>query len=359
MYLIALLPVLAGGALWVLHHKIVWWEWAISASSGFALAGIMHLAAVEGMTHDKETWSGEVVSVLFRPEWIERYTVTHTAYNTDSNGNTTTTTYTTTHYDKHPDRWYAYTSLGQSLSISLQTYQSIGKLFGGESLKEKGRRSTSRDNSTMVSGDPYDHVVYNKTGHIEPVVKSVSFDNRVKASPSVFSYAELSPEESSMLPEYPEADNPWVSGRVINAPISIRRWDQMMARLGPAKKVNVILVRLKSAGHAQLLEAKWVGGKKNDLVLCYGDGWSYVFGWTEKEMAKRELETILLTREVDDSIIPHIEKAVLEHYELVDWSKFDYLDLEPRPVHFVLMLVFVCLLQICLYTYFHSNEHAK
>lgn len=357
-YLIALLPVVIGGVLWVTRREMHHWEWLGGTAAAFTVAGAMHGAAVSSMTADTEVWSGEVTHVRFRPEWRERYTVTHTTTTTNSDGSTSTQTYTTTHYTTHPDKWYAHTTLHQELDISAARYREIGSNFGGESTKKRGVRSTWRESSTVVGGDPYDYLVYNRSRHIEPVIRGVSFSNRVKATPSVFSYRKLSEEEASALPDYPEARNVWRSDRVIGAPVSIRLWDEMMAKLGPEKKVNLILVRLPSQTDATDLEAKWIGGKKNDLVLCYGTGWSYVFGWTEQEMVKRTLETLLLG-DVGDSMLPEIEAIVREHYELVDWSKFGYLSLEPRRVHYVILLLVMVLTQAGLHWYFLLNDLDK
>ena len=59
---------------------------------------------------------------------------------------------------------------------------------------------------------------------------------------------------------------------MLNTNISARKWDELNARLGPSKQVNLIIVRLKMPQEARDLEAKWVGGKKNDLVLTYDGG---------------------------------------------------------------------------------------
>jgi hypothetical protein len=108
--------------------------------------------------------------------------------------------------------------------------------------------------------------------------------------------------------------------------------------------VNLIIVRLSGAQDARDLEAKWVGGKKNDLVLCYWKGWSYVFGWTEATRVKRELETLLL-KPVDDTLIPSIDKIVREHYTIVPWEKFDYLSLQPTMKQFVVFVVITLLIE--------------
>jgi len=354
-YLIALLAPLVGLVWWWFDARIHLLEVLLVTAVAFATAFLVHWGVARGMTSDQEVWSGEVLHVRYRPAWRERYTVTTETTHERSDGSTYTTSHTSTHYRNHPDEWWAVTSLDQELEITLPRYRQIGNAFGGESEKVRGKRHTSEDDSEMVSGDPYDYLVRDRTSHTEPVVKTVWFENRVKASPSVFSYVRLTEEQAAALPDYPY-DEPWVSGRVIGAPVSIRSWDEMMAKLGPQKKVNLILVRMSGLDQAQLLEAKWVGGKKNDLVLTYGAGWAYVFGWTEEARVKRELETLLLTRPVDDALLPAIDRTVRDYYRLVDWAKFDYLDLQPRWYH-VLILVFVmALTQVLTFGFALGND---
>jgi hypothetical protein len=125
----------------------------------------------------------------------------------------------------------------------------------------------------------------------------------------------------------------------------------MNSDLGPFKKVNVILVGFgnKDSSYGQYQQAKWVGGKKNDLVITFGGGskknpasWAFVFGWTEKELVKRRLESLLMNTPINDDIIPLIQKEIIQNYEIKDWSKFDYITVEPPTwSYWVFMFVLI------------------
>jgi len=347
-YFIALIPVIAGGLLWYFNSRYTWWEWLITSTVAFSVAGVCYLVAIKGMIADEETWSGKVASLYYRPTWTERWKEAIYKNQTVGTGKNRHTVRVFSHYETryttYPDTWTAITTLGY-YEISKGHYDNIAKNFGGVVVPKAGTRSTFHTGSTFISGDPNDYTVDNKTNFIEPLQKGVLFENRVKAAPSVFSYQVLSEEESAKYPNYPYPTDTWVSQRVISAPVSIRLWDEMNAEVGPAKKVNLILVQLPSPDAARKLEAKWVGGKKNDLVLCYGDGWSRVFGWCESRITQRNLETLLLENKVDDSIIPVIKKEVMSTYVPMDWTKFDYLDIQPRPIHFLILILVMILTQ--------------
>jgi len=365
-YFLALIPVVVGGVIWWFNHRFCWWEWAVSSALAFIVAGITHWSVAAGMVADEEVWSGEVTRVEYQPAWRERYkeAIYRTETYTSGFGKNRRThtrrvfSHYETRYDNHPDRWSAVTNLDMELSISKARHAEIAGKLGNKVESKPGRRSTWRTGSTMVSGDPNDYWVRNSTAHVEPVIKGVSFENRVKASPSVFSYAPLSEAEALRLPDYPAASDHWRSQRVIWAPVDAYKWDQMNAKLGPAKDVNVILVRLGSPKEARKLEAKWIGGKKNDLVLTYGKGWSYVFGWSETSITKRNLETLLLDP-VGDDLIPKVAAEIRRTYKAVDWHKFDYLDLEPRAMHVWILIGIMTLTQAGIIFWGLSNGHDR
>ncbi|CAM2982238.1 hypothetical protein [Rariglobus hedericola] len=341
-YLMALLPIVIGFGLWLLNHRIALWEWLLTGVLAFIVAGCFHAGAISGMTDDQEVWSGQVLSTHYRPEWRERYKeavyrteiyYTGTGKNRQSHTRRVFSHYETRHRT-HPDEWTVNTTLF-STEVSQSKYEQIRRELGARTKAAPGRRTTGSMSSTMVSGDPNDYDTGNTSGAIIPVAKNVSFENRVKASPSTFSYRQLTPEESAKLYDYPYIGDAWSTGRNLSGTLSTRKWDELNARLGPTKHVNLIVVRLKTPEEARALEAKWIGGKKNDLVLTYGESWSYVFGWTESTLAKTKLESLLRYHyPLDDRFIPEVEKVIVAHYKMVDWHKFDYLDLKPRTAHY-------------------------
>jgi len=354
-YVIAILPAIVGFILWVKNREVTWWEWLLGTGLAFALAITFQIIATLGATADTETWSGLLVKAVHYPEWVERYTTTESY--TDSKGKSHTRI--VTKYRTHTEHWKAYANFGKdddSYAISRVKYIEILKKFtpAGRAPLAKTERPGK---SGFHSGDPNIYVAYNKSGYVYPMTTWKSWENRIKASTSVFTFTE--PPKDLPLYEYPISKNPWVSDRLLgpNA-VNIYNWDCMNTRLGPTKKVNVILIHFRgqSSQMAHYQEAKWLGGRKNDLVLCYGNDWSYVFGWTEKTIVKRNLETILLDNKVDNDIIPLIEKEIIKNYELKDWSKFDYIAVEPPLWSYIVFLVVLVPAQIGFFFWAHWNS---
>jgi hypothetical protein len=321
------------------------------------MAVAFQFLSVLGMTADEETWSGKVDLATYHPRWVEEYQQMRTR-TVGSGKNQRTETYYTTEHRTHHKFWDCNVDYGRGNSnkyrLSEPHYKQIVRAFGGRVVSKRVHKSG------FDSGDPNIYVTKNATGVIIPASKTVLFENRVKAAPSLFSFAKV-PEGIQVHP-YPENENWNRSDRLIGVSgVSRETWDQMNARLGPRKKVNVILINFggKDSKYGHYQQAAWVGGKKNDLVLCKGDSWAYVFGWTEKELVKRNLETILLENKLDQEIIPKIEAEIVANYQIKDWDKFDYITIEPPWWTYLIFIVVLGGAQTGFWIWAHKNEKDK
>lgn len=361
-YIIACIPVIIGAILWTTNKNIVWKEWLISTVLSFIFAGILHLVVIDVMTADFETWSGWVKEAVYIPEWIEEYTESHSS--TDSKGNTRY--WTTIEHRTHYQEWVVQTTIGK-FNVSSSKWEEIKHNFGGTILSKIGSRPG------YDGGDKNNYYIQNTTKYIEPVNKTCKFRNMFKASQNVMSFPKVPEniEKKKSLYEYPKNPDYFISGRLlgkVNNKIPIKEWDQMNARIGAAKKVNVIIIEFGKGlddMYAKWQEAKWLGGKKNDIVLCYGIGdenkvaWAYVFGWTEKSIVKRNLETLLLTSKIDNSILPQIEQEIKSNYQIKNWHKFDYLTLYPPMCIVIIFSILLLIFQIGYWCWAIQNDEVK
>lgn len=336
-------------------------EFLVGGGIALLIAGIFHSMAYFGSIYDTETWSGEVLEVVHEPEWVEMYTTTET----HTSGNRTWTT-TETHFRTHPEQFYARDTLSQTITLTEaqhRHYVDEFYKFGCKVAKRRGHRPGH------VSGDVNDYYCNTPGLCFAPTTASKHFENRVKAGPSAFAFDYVSPKDKS-VPDYPDNSNRLRSARLVwraSRDISTLEWDKLNSRLGPSKKVNLILVGFTDADSSVVrkLQAKWIGGKKNDLVLCYGraaDGsvaWADVFGWTKSELCKAELRTILLGGPISDAIIPKIEKAVLEGYTIRDWSEFNYLQIEPPLWSYLTFFTILVLYKVIFFWVVLTNRHSK
>ena len=360
-YLVSLLPVAIGAVIWVKHKEVTWWEWLVGSAIGFVLALIFHGIISSSMTSDIETWSGQVTNATHHPWWRERYTVV-VMYTTGSGKNRQTHTRTETRYRDHPEHWTYESTLGTGIfggGISEAKYAEISRVFECPPITTRGRKSG------LVRGDPNIYVVMNKSGHIVPVVTTKTWTNKVQASPSVFTFGDV--PESVKVFDYPSNPSVFQSGRLLGVAtaLGLYEWDQMNARLGPIKKVNVVVVGFPAGTETMLgqyQEAKWLGGKKNDLVITFAGApgrvpeWVYTFGWTEQEIVKRKLDAIVGQLIIDKMLIPKIEEEVRANYIIKDWDKFDYLSIEPPGWSYIVFIILLIAAQVGFYIFAHMSE---
>lgn len=356
MMLVALIVLwsVATGIAWIKMHSIVWWEWLVGVAIGFITVFGMMAAVEAGMTSDTETWSGRVIHAEYEPRWESVHQ--RAVYTTDSKGSSTFSHYET-YYKNEGPHWRVETTLG-TFHIDKHKYEDLKHKFGDEK-KVRGHRPDYN------SGPKHDFQTVNVNDFMQPITDTKHWENRVKAAPSVFSYPKI--PEGEGFP-YPENEDRFTSNRLIGRANLLNQleFDRMNARLGPVKKVNVIAVGFPQdadSSLAQRLEAKWIGGKKNDLVLCFGGGtsaqkasWSYVFGWTEEELVKRNLETLLINNEINPDLLPKIEKEIKKNYIIKDWDKFDYLTVEIPLWGYFVTLVILIISQGVMFYFFHKND---
>ena len=382
-WILAILPITAIGVMLLFDKKVSYKEWLISTGVALLMAGLFQLFAGMGMTADIETWSGYATQSRQFSRWkeyyeyavyrTEYYWTTETYTTTDSKGRSQSHTRQVQHsrqvFDHwqptsrwHDPYWTVYSTLGD-YAISESKFDYMCKKYDDRHAV-RGNRSTGEHNSRMIGGDPNDYVADNRTGWIEPVTTTKSFENRVKAAPSLFSYSKV-PTNVSVY-SWPKTTDPFRSNRVLGAAdIDVLKWDQMNAVLGAAKKVNLIIIAFgdQSLSMANWQEAAWVGGKKNDLVICYGGGnkeepasWVKVFGWTEKNIVKQNLQSLLLETPINNDLIPKITEEVKANYTIKDWHKFDYITIEPPTwCYWLYFSVMICL-QGGLFFWYSTND---
>lgn len=357
-YLIACLPVGIGFFLWLKHREIVFWEWCLGTAVAFIVAGVAHGLSIHAMTADTQTVSGIVTKTTFHPWWLEQYT--DTEYYTDSKGNSRSRTVVKTR--SHPEYWTVDLSTGGNLTVPEARHKEIALRFGG-TVKEWAFKSG------LIAGDPNIYVAsQTKTGYLLPTTERWTFENRIKAAPSVFSFAKVPP--GSGVYGYPVNGDFMRSDRLLGSAatsIPVRDFDLLNSDLGPRKKVNIILAGfgVRDSSIAQLQQAAWIGGKKNDLVICYGGGtaakpdWCVVFGWTESELCKKNIQTLVLNHGVDKALLPLLRDEVVLNYRIKDWTKFDYITVELPVSHVVWFLLAMVAVQSCLHYWMLNNDVSK
>lgn len=365
LYFLALLPLAVG---LILHHftkEICWREWVIGGVLAFITAGIAQLAIHHALTGDRETWSGEVVSALLVPAWTEQYEEAVYKTVTETKDGKTTSRQEFSHYetrtDYHPETRTVTTNAPASRSISKDKWHDLVKKLGKVTPERGSRSSPFRQNSRMVAGDRNDYRLTNITGWVEPMNFQIPFENRIRNSASILKSYKVDPERAKELYPYPKATDGFTSSRMLGNPpahITRQEWEQLNATLGPTKRINLIVAQFseESPYVAEEQYALWQGGKKNDMMIFYGPGWSKVYSWSDSELAKQNVQSLFLNPE-SPTLLEDLRKEIIENYKLVDWKeRYGYITIQPTFTQVMIYLAVLIITQTGIYILFHSID---
>jgi hypothetical protein len=358
LYGIACIPIVVWFIVWIFWNKVNWIEMVAGSVISLMVAGIFHGVTYDMMTADTEVLSGQITRATFHPEWVEEYQEMHTSTSTDADGNTTTSVYYTTEHRTHRKYWDCDTDLGQSHNITIEFFNQIKQNFNNLTTEKPYK-------SGFDGGDRNIYVSYNKTGYIYPVTMKRAFKNLLQCSDTVYSMPKV-PKGVSVF-EYPYPSEWNKSNRLINENrISVYDFDCLNTKLGFFKHINIIMINFgknKDSGIAEYQRSKFLGGKKNDLVICYSkegvDEWAKVFSWSESELCKRNLETIILRNPINKNILNQINNEIIMNYTAKDWSKFDYISIEPSGNAIIVYFIIVLVVQGGCFAFAFFNEIDK
>jgi hypothetical protein len=351
------------------QHKTKWWELAIPLVVSAALCGGFAMWGEHSATRDSEFWGGWTTSAHYYEDWNEYIHKTcQRCVSTDKNGSCTSyMSYDCSYVSYHDERWAIKDSNGARHSVPRSTYNYLVKFFGvTPTFVDMRRRHHTND------GDMY-RVIWPKTqATVEPVVVAHTYENRVQASRSVFSYVELSPKEvlAEGLFEYPEVSlfgYPSVLGDCGDSTAAgNKRLMYHNAKLGRSKQLRMWILCFQggslSKGHLQ--EAYWVGGNKNEVVLAIGTGkdgsgtWVHPFSWTDDKTPVIEIRDFIVGQEKLDlvKVADFMSTRLETGFVRKRFEEFSYLSVETPTWAIVTTFIVTLLVNIGLSYWLVNNE---
>jgi len=355
LYIVALAVIPIGYAVWfLLKDKLAWYQPLIASGTGLALAAIVHLCAFCGQgLNDNQLLHGMVQEAEFIPRWKEYYeeAIYRTEFYTTTNDKGEIEFHTRQVFDHwepcttwHSDTFYE-TDTFETVEISREQYQSILNEFG-DKRSEHHPRSTGEHNSHQIGGDTNVYYTVNKNQATYPVHITKSYTNRIIVNPTLFGFTHPEGFKPITIPEPSDRFNCQLTWG--NCGIQNREVERLNAVLGPSKKVNLMVRSMgdKSSEEAHILRSDMLGGKRNDLIVCFGGPaerptWCVVFGWSESFLTMRNIETLVLKDGVNSTTLKNIGDEIKRTYQIKDWHKFDYLPLHISWLWLVLELFLI------------------
>jgi hypothetical protein len=198
-----------------------------------------------------------------------------------------------------------------------------------------------------------------KTG--EPTSVAHSYTNYVKASPdSLFRYQGQEQKYEALIPNYPDSIYDYykldrlvlVNGASVADPdlwnADLRR---LNADIGSQKQVNIIVIVVRNLPEEffYAVEEKWIGSKKNDVVLVVGvdstnaPKWVQVMAWTINPIFEVKLRNAILAKPVIQrwDVISELKVNILKYHNRKPMADFEYLkaSIVPSTTQWVVTLI--------------------
>ncbi len=373
IWLALLIPVLVAFVLYFFfNHNTIWWEFLIPFGASFLLILIMKFSTELSQTSDTEYWSETASKAVYSEPWDEEVPCTHSYdcnCHTDSKGHEHCSTCYRHSYDVdyHPAKWELISSSGNSITISEAKYNYFVGKWKNKSFAEQNRDYHSIDGNCYITYWPQNDNM------IECMVSSHSYENRIQASHSVFSYPELKETDIKFygLYDYPNITEGYKQISILGyGDTTQRRAENKMqilnARLGPKKqaKVFVLIFKNKSADVAYQQECYWKGGNKNEFVVCigidnaYNVKWCRPFSFTEVQEVKIETRNFVQQMgqinllKVSDFLYSEIDTK----FKRKNFKDFSYITVEPKGWQVTLTFILTIIINVLLSLWIIKNE---
>lgn len=144
----------------------------------------------------------------------------------------------------------------------------------------------------------------------EPTAEEHGYTNYIKGNPnSILRREAVSPSLLAQVPEYPTVYDYYRANRVLDLGVQGVDVDRLNhelgfinAQLGAKRQVDIILIITKESDQtfAEAIRQKWLGGKKNDVVVVIGApafpqiAWVDTVSWTQEEGMKINIRDNIL-----------------------------------------------------------------
>lgn len=267
--------------------------------------------------HDTEIWNGKITDKVRDEGSYER--VYPCNCTTDANGNTSCQTCSETIYTVD---WYLRSTVGE---IPIDRYESSFR--------------------TLAYSQP-DPTPYVKAAINEACSKEYSYTNYIKAAKTTLFDHRLADDSKydQYIPAYPSVHSYYKVNRVFAVGFSLAEAEQWNSALndkliflGPNKQANVILFVTSLPQEFKLaVEHKWLGGKKNDIVIFLGTDndkknikWVDAFTYADSAgnyTLINELKNTLLNQSLNHyNVILAVDAGVTKSFIRKEAEEFRYL----------------------------------
>lgn len=328
--------------------KTLWWEPIIPLAVVAIFILIFKFAAEHSLTSDTEYWSGYIVKAEYFEDWNERVSCRHPRYctRTVTRGSGKNRYTTTEQYqcgwqhaydvDYHPEYWKKTDNNGISSRISKSDFLKYVKLFGNNKFVDLHRDYHTDD------GDKYQTDWNGSDQTIDILVTKHTYTNKVQTSHSVFNFPEVDTSDIRQfkLFDYPPIKDNGHQDHLLgmnDKPVE-RKLEILNAKLGKKKQVKAFIAIYDGPiKAAELQEAYWKGGNKNEFIVCLGldkngskPKWVHIISWNLNKTVNIKVRNWVMKQdklnlaELSDVMYTELDAG----FERQPFAEFSYLKVE-------------------------------
>lgn len=345
-------------------HRIVWWEVFIPIIA--TVISIFISKYIIDQVSKSEEYLGYLVNkVEYYESWNEYIHQTCTRTVSCGKNCTTTETYDCSYVENHAEKFYIYFS-NKRKGISKKEYLDIKRRFGNSSFVDMRRNYHTKD------GDMYFSVWDNSKENSYPITIVGRYTNKVKLSDqSIFNISEVSNEDKEKfgLYDYPNI-NKLIQYPILGGGTEKQQFDLMYLNglIGEEKQVRIFILLFEGkdlkAGEYQ--SWYWTNGNKNELNICIGTDngkitWLHPFSWTPNIKLLIDIKNDIHNMDTLhlDKIILYLGEKVKQDFVRREFEEFDYLTIEPKPLHIFLSFIFIVIINILTSMYVIKNQYKR
>lgn len=310
----------------------------------FGVSSLLIVAAyyitVNSMTDATEYWSTYGVKVEHSERWNEYIHKTCSRENcsgTGKNRSCTTSYYDCSYVDNHPEYWNMDDNTNHDYSLSSSKYHEIVSKWKTESFTRTHSGCYTICGNVYNASYPADPTMENMI----PITHEHTYENRVKASTSVFSFKKVDSLERANYGLY---NHPRVGDKFTYTPIlgdndvwAQHKLRSLNALYGSQNQVHMMVLVFEDKPYEAGLyqEALWTGGNKNEFILCVGKSgdqikWTKVISWTEEVGLKLRVEREVKAMDKFNivGIVDYLGNNVPREWKRKHFKDFNYLHVD-------------------------------
>lgn len=357
---------------WKYRKETVWWEYIVLIVPSTLIAILIKFCMVSYEVSSTE-YLGSYVNKITHyddwDEWIVKRCTRQVACGRTPKGRTIyrSESYDCSYKQNHDDEWYMTDNSNNDIEIGKDEFHRIKNIWKTpEVFLDMNRHYYTKD------GDAQYYTWDNNENTIRTLTKTHKYENKVKVSKSVFNFESISEKEAKELnlfdyPEIKNYDQNPVLGYKRNNSLDTKKVQYINGMYGKTNQFRLYMICFYNQNMDIAFKQKsyWVGGNKNEFVVCVGlDSltnkvlWSKAFSWEDKPTLETYTEQYFVGEEYFNisKYCDWLKPRIASQWKRKNFEDFDYLKVELSSTQYTWIFILTLLYNIGISIFVIKND---